>query len=224
MIHRRSPRGFAILALAVACDPATDTTAPTEVVHEPPATAADPAACPVGPASPLMLQRDVQQSSTLASAMARDVAVVAFDCKDLVVLDSCNLAGHYEFVARPRTEIDRRFSSRKDVEAARPLWGTSTPALEIESGETLALKLITIGQRRANLSRVARKDLDGDCARATHFVRAVHVGAYELTGTRGTQKREQSAGDLQACTATASQPPSPQCIAPLQLELSPIVP
>lgn len=226
MKPRALPRIFAVVVLAAACEPAgtTGTRAPTQAPEKTPATAAGPAACPVGPASPLVLQLGAVKGSAIAQAMQLGIAVVAFDCKEIVLLDSCSIEGRYDFVAAPRTEVDRRFASRSETEAATRLWGTSTPPLRIEPGEVLALRLVTVGQERASVSTAAKQDLQGDCARATHFVRAVHVGAFELTGTRGTVNHEAKAGRLQACPAKSSQRPPPECGAPLQLELKPIGP
>lgn len=66
--------GLAIVVLAVACDPAgtTSTIAPTAPTDA------------VGPASPLTLQLDVERVSAMMQAMDHDIAVVAFDCIDLV--------------------------------------------------------------------------------------------------------------------------------------------
>jgi hypothetical protein len=154
--------------------------------------------------------------------MARDLAVVAFDCTSMTVLDSCRLDGRYQFVAGRREEINRRVASPED--AAAPLWGASTPPLVLEPGETLELRAIAVGQRRANVAGAATKDLEGNCARATHFIRSARVGAYALTGKVGTTTHESKSGDLSACPSDGvSTPlPPPQCSGPLQVELVPI--
>lgn len=204
----------ALAVAGLACD------APTET---PPTTPPAAQTCATAPASPLALQIGAEKASAIQQAMQLGIVVVAFDCTEIVVLDSCSIDGGYELVARPRVDVDKRFTSRAEVEAASPLWGTSTPPLHIEPGEVLELKLVTVGQERATKDRAAKTDLQGTCGGATHFVRAVHVGAFELTGTRAGGGHEAKAGSLQECP-TDTQRPSAQCRAPLQLELVPIAP
>jgi hypothetical protein len=225
-------RAASILIVALACEPSATTAPPTSTAPPPTSTAPPPAStappptsdaakCPAGNASPLVLQLGAVKASAIERALHLGIAVVAFDCNELVPLDSCSIDGRYDFVPRPRVDVDRRIASR--AEAASPLWGKSTPPLRIEPGEVLTLKLVTLGQERATVSSAARKDLRGRCEGATHFVRAVDVGAFELTGVRGTKTTELRAGRLQECPTSAGVLAT-ECRAPLQLELVPIGP
>ncbi|MBK6922552.1 MAG: hypothetical protein IPH07_34500 [Deltaproteobacteria bacterium] len=217
-------------SLSLACDPATPTVPPTSssATNIAPqaagvqATSASP--CAGKRASPLLLQVDATQQSSIAQAMSRDLAVVAFDCTSITVLESCRLEGRYRFVAGRRDEIQRRVSSAED--AAASLWGAATPPLTLEPGETLELRAIAIGQQRADVAGASAKLLAGDCAKATHFIRSARIGAYELTGRVGTTKHESKSGDLTTCPGDGvrTRLPPPQCSGPLQLELVPIGP
>ncbi|MBL8942885.1 MAG: hypothetical protein JNK45_07055 [Myxococcales bacterium] len=152
--------------------------------------------------------------------MMNDLAVVAFDCTSMEVIESCRLPGRYQFVAGRREEIDRRVSSPQ--EAAVPLWGASTPPLALEPGETLELRVIAVGQRRANVAGATLADLEGECAGATHFIRSARVGAYRLTGKVGTTTHASASGELSACAGGGGSAPDPRCSGPLQVELVPI--
>lgn len=214
-----------LVGLLCACVPtgSTPPSAPSPGTAATPSQA--PQAAPSSPcagkrASPLLLQLDATQRSALETAMARSLAVVAFDCQTLAVVESCRLAGGYEYVAGRREQIDRRISTPQ--EASEPLWRSAT--LSLEADETLELHLVAVGQRRAKVAGAAVKELEGECAAATHFIRSARVGAYHLAGQRGTTTSESSAGELSACpnAGASTAHPSSQCSAPLQVELVPI--
>lgn len=212
-----------LAALVLACEPAGPSRAPAPPTGDagaPPVEAAPTSACVGKRASPLLFQLDATEHSSLDQVMTRDLAVVAFDCTSIAVLESCRLPGRYRFVAGRREEIVRRVSSPQ--EAAAPLWGASTPPLALDPGETLDLRAIAVGQRRANVAGAATDDLAGDCAGATHFVRSARVGAYRLTGRVGTTTRESAGGQLSACGGGRGSAPDPQCSVSLQVELVPI--
>lgn len=223
-------RGSWVLLGVLACGPKHGdvTTTPTSATATRTTATGTPSAtatCADSTAAALMIQSPALQASKLAEAMGRSIAVVAYDCSTPVLLEGCTAAGSYGFVARPSTVVERRFRSRAELAAAGPLlWGRPTPPLRLADGEDATISMIAIGQLRASVDRLAHAALEGDCAGATHFVRAADVGAYAVRVIAGSTRTQTTGGDLQACpkTGTVSPPPPSACQAALQLELVPI--
>ncbi len=114
----------------------------------------------------------------------------------------------------------------------------------VRSGASLDAAMAIVGEQVASLPVVAKSDLAGDCAGATHFVREATVGAF-VTRQNATGKAEAAAeilsmgasgsstsskqiinsdGDPKDCRAfdPSSKSPSPRCSSLLRLELKAI--
>ncbi|MBE7481833.1 MAG: sel1 repeat family protein [Polyangiaceae bacterium] len=200
-----------------------------------------------GPASPLVVDWKAEQRADLEEAIHDGIAVVAWDDKGLRLLKRCKVTGNYGYLpVQVKTDVVR-LETADDVQASLPLGGLGIVGKiggEFSKGTTLDIALAMVGKRRTTWNDVTKDELEGNCDGASHYVRAILVGAFAMkTGTRakaaaaveifgaGTSGESSSAkdvattdGKLSACdgaTGEESKPPS-QCAAILRLELEPI--
>lgn len=200
-----------------------------------------------GPANPLVVDWKAEQRADLEEAVHDGIAVLAWDDKGLRLLKRCKVTGNYGYLpVQVKTDVVR-LETADDVQASLPLGGLGIVGKiggEFSKGTTLDIALAMVGKRRTTWNDVTRDELAGDCDGASHYVRAILVGAFAMkTGTRaraaaavelfgaGTSGQSSSAkdvattdGKLSACesaTGDEQKPPS-QCAAILRLELEPI--
>jgi TPR repeat protein len=179
----------------------------------------------------------------LEIAMKSGVAVVAYDCSGIKLLRDCKIPGEYGFAAYDepkRSNFD--LSSSDDLAASVPLSAASMSA-ELKRGLTLTLAYAMVGQKGTTVKRVSKRDLQGECAGATHFVRGAFVGAFKLaTASQGSvagsanvlgagssgssqsaRKMDRSEGDVSACKSPAAgETAPPGCRALVRLMLGPV--
>jgi hypothetical protein len=139
--------------------------------------------------APLVVDWDLQSRGDLEVAMKRGIAVVAYDCKTLRVLPDCRVKGGYSFLGVTVKEQLLRLENADEVKANLPFSGAVLGAklgASMARGSTLDVALVVIGKRVASRGTLTGAQLAGQCAGATHFVRAATVGAFVVkTGTRG---------------------------------------
>lgn len=195
-------------------------------------------------AKPLIVDLDPDARVDLEASMKKGVAVVAYDCASFRVLTSCKLADSgYEYAGVSRKEQVVQMKSADDLHANLPLSSAKLGA-EVQSGRTIDLALVLVGQRSTTLTKVDRGDLQGACEGATHYVQSASVGAFSMaTGSVGkaavvgemfnygggaSSSSERKAmnmdGSLEACRKSEpdSETPPTECRAPLRVELQPI--
>jgi len=194
-------------------------------------------------ARPLLVEWPAADKASLEAQSQDQIVVVAYEGCRLRLLPGCGVAGTYEFrptsPARDRVEVQ----SEDELYARLPLGAVSLEA-ELRRGNALSVEYVVVGQRRASLDEVPAGALAGsECEGATHFVRAVVVGAYELSshasvsgsaggggfgvgaGGGGSESSRvlRRNGDLAACSqATEEVAASVQCQAFVQLDLAAI--
>lgn len=207
-----------------------------------------PSCDPVGgEGAPFLVDWRPEQRTDLEAAMHQGIAVVAYDCHTIRVLDACSVEGSYGFVGVTEKEQVVRLEDADEIRANLPLSGLKIGATlggELQRGTTLDIALSMVGKRVAARRAVARADLRGQCDGATHFVRAATLGAFAMqTGTKAkvrtaaeifgasadaasTSSAETSNrdGDIAACKAASPDAPAPDphCGAPLRVQLSAI--
>lgn len=200
-----------------------------------------------GPASPLVVDWKAEQRADLEEVIHDGIAVLSWSDKGLSLLKRCRVTGNYGYLpVQVKTDVVR-LETADDVQASLPLGGLGIAGKiggEFSKGTTLDIALAMVGKRRTTWSEVSKDDLEGQCDGASHYVRAILVGAFAMkTGTRakaaaaveifgaGTSGQSSSSkdvattdGKLSACesaTGDESKPPS-GCGAILRLELEPI--
>jgi len=201
-----------------------------------------------GPTVPFIVDWKPEDRADLEEAITDGVAVVAYDEQGFRLLKRCRLKGDYGYLPlEPKRDVIR-FASESELRANLPVGGAGLAATlggELEHGKTLDLAYVMIGKRRTTWSDPTRDDLEGKCEGATHYVRAMTIGAFAMsTGTRDKLRAAaeifaasagggistsgsvtSTDGDLNACQgANADVPkPPPGCRSLLRLELEPIV-
>jgi TPR repeat protein len=191
-------------------------------------------------ASPLVVDLQSTERVALDVAMKQGVAVVKYSCAGLEVLSACKIEGGYSFAGVTAKEDVVHLSGGAELAANLPVSGGKLSG-ELSSSSEVDIAMILIGRRSATQSAALPTDLRGDCAGATHFVRAATVGAFAMAqgskgrvaagvelfgvGASGESSQEKRVarkdGDPAACRAarpSAPTPPEP-CQSALALEL-----
>ncbi len=231
----------------VACSPtqvgeATRPNAPTAVQA---LQAASNIPCdPRSELSPLVVDLPTTTRVALESAMQRGIGIVAHDCHELRVLESCRLGGDYQFAAVNRKEDVVVLKDQTELGANLP-FGAASLSGQLKQGNSIQLALIQVGTRRSLFDSVGRPELRGTCDGATHFVQGTTLGAFAMsTSAKGEAKvaaevfgvsgnassasqrdAKTKDGDLAACersSADADAPPT-ECSVPVRLHLVPIL-
>lgn len=196
-----------------------------------------------GYAEPLIVDWSSAGRLDLEAAMASGVAVVAYDCHRLRLLNGCAVEGDYAFVGVTVKEETIQLTNADEVQANLPLSGVKLSA-GMDAKSSLDLALVMVGKRSTTLREANRSRLQGSCEGATHFVRAATVGAFAMArGSSGnvraavdlfgagagaaseeTRNNRTVDGDRDACKKAAPGDAAPPagCGAALRLELIPI--
>jgi len=190
---------------------------------------------------PMLVEWPATEKAALQSAAKRGVVVVRYDGCRLKLLDRCDAGGGYAFTETSRSRDGFTVRDRSELYARLPLGAVK---LEAELGEETSLELtyVAVGTRDADVDAIPAARLSGSCEGATHFVRGMVVGAYELARARTGEvgagagvagaglggKQESSRhvirgdGNLEACLDHATPADDTRCQAVVQLVLAPI--
>ncbi len=203
-----------------------------------------------GPSTPLIVDWQPEQRTDLEAAIREGVVVVRLDKKGLRILGGCRLAhGDYGYVGVVTKKEVIQLKSAQQVAANLPLTGGMLGAEiggELSRGATLDIRLAIVGKHSTTWNEVTRKDLAGGkaCARATHFIRGITVGAFtmkmnaeerakahaKVLGQGGNTDHGKSSavdssdGRLEDCDTADPDSPRPpgQCRALVRIQLEPI--
>lgn len=238
---------FALGSASLACGPgaaaeAVRAEAPTakQAMNE-----AQGPACTAVPdvAQTLVIDLPSSQRADLELAMKSGRAVVHYGCDGLKVLSSCDLKGDYKFAGVSLKEDIVQLKSSDEVRATLPISG-ATLAGGLTRGTSLDLATAMVGRTTALGASATKGELAGACTGATHFVRAVYVGAFAMKrgsgatvtaaasvfGASSDAKSESDKqtnlrdGSLEACKTSSPDAPKPpaQCQSSLRVELFPV--
>ena len=141
-----------------------------------------------GPATPLIVDWKAEERADLEEVIHDGVAIVAWKNDGLRLLKRCRLKGEYGYLPIQVKKDVVRLESAQDVAANLPLGGLGIVGKiggELERGTTLDIAMAMVGKRRTTWADVAKDDLKGECGDATHYVRAILVGAFAMqTGAK----------------------------------------
>lgn len=165
--------------------------------------------------------------------VARDgLAVVAYDCNGIHVVKGCRVEGAYAYAGVERQEQRLLLTTADEIRAYLPRSGEHLAeelAPEVARGGGLELRIVTVGRRAASSQSVREEHLAGACAAATHLVRRVALGAFEMSRAdaspraAGGQRSLARGGDDASCArAETGATPTRGCDAPVLLDLAPI--
>jgi TPR repeat protein len=200
-----------------------------------------------GPSKPLVVDWKPDQRADLEEVIHDGVAVVSWTGQGLRLVRTCSLPGNYGYLAVQMKRDVVRLASSEEIAANLPLGGLGIAGKlggAMQHGATLDIALAIVGKRRTTWNAATKSDLQGQCDGATHFVRAVLVGAFAMTtgsqtkaaaaaeifgigahgGTESSKDVNSADGSLEACEQSGNDDASPpnRCSAILRLELEPV--
>lgn len=200
-----------------------------------------------GNGEPLIVDWEPQHRGNLELAMKDGLAVVEYSDRGFRLLKNCSVDGQYDFVGMSTKEQLVRLESADDIRANLPLGGAGLVGQlggELGRSTTLDVAMVMIGKIRTTWNHVSKKDLHGECAGASHFVKGAMVGAFVMEtgdkaharavaeffsigvggGSARASKIHNSDGKLDDCKSAlpdAAKAPA-RCAALLRVELIPI--
>ena len=200
-----------------------------------------------GPSTPLVVDWKPEQRADLEEVIHDGVAVVSWTGEGLRLVRTCTLPGNYGYLPVQMKRDTVRLASSEEIAANLPLGGLGIAGKlggAMQHGATLDIALAIVGKRRTTWNAAAKGDLQGQCDGATHFVRAVLVGAFAMTtgnqtkaaaateifgmgahgGTESSKDVNSADGSLDACEQSGNDDTNPPngCSAILRLELEPV--
>jgi TPR repeat protein len=192
---------------------------------------------------PLVVEWPSADRAQLESTAHRGLVVVHYEGCELEVLDNCSAPASYGYAAITRKKDRIQLRNADDLYANMPVGAAGLEAKLAQSGE-LDVDMTIVGRWEARRGDLRTNDLAGSCAKATHVVNALTVGAFEFTagasasvgggvkglgmgaGASSKSSREtiNADGDKEACEkATSGDAKPPEgCGAVLRVELTPL--
>jgi TPR repeat protein len=186
----RLPNVMSVVAVALALASSSCSSARAPAVEARPAMIATVTEAPAPPPPVRAVGGDVrpyllaapEESVRLARAMARAIAVVRHDGRELVVLDECSAPGSYGFMGQAPKAARVSVRGADEIQSNFP-WRAAafTKEARIAKGlDPLVVDTLVLGSRATTRPVVTSKDLTGACAGATHFIRSATVGSHAL--------------------------------------------
>lgn len=189
--------------------------------------------------SPLVTEWPASEKAHLESLLATGTVAVAYDGCELRLLETCHPEGEYAFHRTSLASDTLEITTLDELYGKLPLGAASLQGALTSSGR-LAIDTTAVGQLRL-AGEPELPDTEA-CREATHVVRALSVGAFDLRSggegersgdgslgpasaggrSRRTSTRLRAAGDPKACPETGDAQ-NAACRAPLQLFLTPAV-
>jgi uncharacterized protein len=208
--------------------------------------------------APLVVDLPAERRAEIESVLRRGVLLVRWDCRTLTLLPRCHpviaaseqLAfGGYQYEAVQTKEDVVRMNDADAIRARLPTLGASFAAsleADLARGSTLDLALVVVGRYANAGAGLSRSEVEPSCREATHYAKAVTVGAFAMgVGTRAQTRavadvfgagasaesasaraHESRDGDLSSCrrASPTDRTPPVGCQAPLRLDLAKIDP
>jgi hypothetical protein len=174
----------------------------------------------------LLVDWEPADRAALETALEGNVAVVRYDGCTLELLDDCRLSGEYLIEDSSRSTGGFTIRDPAELRAKLPL-GASALEGELRDGAAIALTYVTATAANARLSTRTRGMLRGGCDRATHFVKGMVRGAYEIRvdrpgGAPAGDAVVRDGGDLERCVDKKTAAGDAACRAIVQVALTPL--
>lgn len=192
--------------------------------------------------SPLVTEWPASEKANLESLLGGGAVAVEYTGCALRVLTQCRLGGRYAWLRTTPASDVVEIDDRDQLWAKLPLGAISLES-ELERSGKLTVHTYVAGQLRLEGAGPGEVPAAGECARATHVVGALAVGAFALSGSGkvggkaeaslarwgsggGRAERSagliRSAGDWQACSQGTAEAPHASCRSPIQVFLWPV--
>jgi hypothetical protein len=234
---RLLPCAAVALLLATACVPTHPWPGPAASLTP------DAGRCRVGAVrtDPLVTEWPASEKSSLEAQLRHGGVAVEYTGCAMRVLTRCRLGGDYAWQRTSPATDSFEIRGEDELWAKLPL-GAAALEGELSRSGKLKVKTRVSGQLRLDGATAESVPRSEDCARATHVVGAVSIGAFSLE-SEGTAKgkaelevqsvsaggkRERgealvrSAGDPDTCSSATDREPHADCRSPIQVFLWPI--
>lgn len=129
---------------------------------------------------PLIVEWPSSDRAALESLTKRGVVSVRYEGCEMEVLSQCHAPGGYRYSATTRKSDRVTIKDADGLYANVPLGAARLEATLAKAGE-LNVAMTIVGRYEADRAIETAESLDGpDCARATHVITAVTVGAFDF--------------------------------------------
>lgn len=184
---RTAALSFVVLALAAS---ACGGGAPAPRAQAPTWEAKDQTKCAAhrSRARPLIVEWPSPDRGALEVQARRGIVAVRYEGCEMEVLRQCKVAGQYAYGGVTRKEDHVAIRTADDLYASVPVHAAALEAKLAQAGR-LDVSMTVVGSFDADKHIVERADLAGDCARATHFIAAMTVGAFEFSAGGANEAR-----------------------------------
>lgn len=190
-----------------------------------------------GALNPLLTEWSAPEKANLESLLGGGAVAVEYRGCEMRVLTRCRLPGRYGWLRTSPAGETVQIDDEDQLFAKLPLGAISLEG-ELKRSGKLTVHTQVAGQFRLEGAAPEGVPADGECARATHLVGGLAVGAYSMagSGTAGgkaelglpklgasaggkvdrTAGVARSAGDWQSCAETGDAMPHARCRSPIQ--------
>ncbi len=192
---------------------------------------------------PLVVEWAAADRTAVEAGARRGLVAVRYAGCEMELLPGCVLPGKYGYIATSAKRENVRVTSQDELYAQMPVGALRLEAQLQREGE-LNVEMMIVGRLDADTLEFSTANLPSSCARATHLVAGITVGAFQFYAGRGLAagvgagagnvgvgaktERERSLlssdGDVTACAGAKAADASPpaECSAMLRLEVVPI--
>jgi hypothetical protein len=194
-----------------------------------------------GRTDPLVTEWAASEKANLEALLRTGGVAVEYAGCTMRVLTGCRVGGGYAWQRTTPSKDVVEIDGEDALYAKLPL-GAASLAGELKRSGKLSVHTYVAGQLRLQGASVTGVSPYGECARATHVVGALAVGAFSLDASGGASagadltlarasaggKLERgaavvrSAGSWEACDASSEEAPHANCRSPIQVFLWPI--
>jgi hypothetical protein len=190
---------------------------------------------------PLVTEWPAPYKARLEAKLLEGAVAVEYSGCEMKIVDRCVVSGSYAWKKTTLSTDTTSIRNEDELYAKLPL-GAALLSGELRSSGSLEVQTTVAGQMALEGRAAEDATTGAECARATHLVMALSVGAFELVAggdvsggagievagvgaeasTKQSKSIVRSAGDAARCGDATDEAPSPDCRSPLQMFLSPI--
>jgi hypothetical protein len=190
---------------------------------------------------PLVTEWPAPYKARLEALLQGGAVAVEYSGCDLKIVDRCRLSGSYAWKKTTLSTDTTDIEDEDDLYAKLPL-GAASLSGQLKTSGSLHVQTTVSGQLQLVGKATEDATHGAECARATHLVTALSVGAFKLVaggkakvsagvevgrvggGASTAQSRSilRAAGEAANCERATKDEPSPECRSPIQIFLTPI--
>jgi hypothetical protein len=190
---------------------------------------------------PLVTEWPASYKARLEALLQVGAVAVEYSGCELRIVDRCKLTGSYAWRKTTLSTDTTDIRDEDELFAKLPL-GAAALEGQLKTSGSLHVQTTVSGQMQLVGAAADDATSGAECARATHLVNALSIGAFKLmaggdvsgtataeaglasggVGTKQTKSILRAAGDPAACEKATKSEPSAECRSPIQIFLTPI--